>query len=387
MPKPKSKSQQAAEPIHLSIGPEEVDQISLAAGAMVEAVRDHMCSPDSRKTPPTITSTDISNITKLTKFQVQHYMRKYADLPRGKMVGNRLEFSLADGRQIIKRLTPEKQRKRDVSCAITIAIANFKGGVTKTTTTATLAQALSLRGYEVLVIDLDPQGSLSTLYGILPDIDVEDGQTIMELYAGDQPNADYAIRPTYWAGVDIIAGSPELHNAEFMLPSRQHREEGFNFWGILDAGLDSARERYDIILIDTAPSLNYSTVNALMAADGIIMPLPPSPLDFASSASFWQLCNDIMKRLVHGQGKGKGLKKFYFIDVVLCRVDKNVGVSALVRDWIIRAYGSKVLPVEIPKTSIADTAAAGFGTVYDLSAYTVNRKNTKASQGRLRLLS
>jgi len=273
---------------------------------------------------------------------------------------------LDEARQWVKFLTPGRQKNPSVNCAVTIAVANFKGGVTKTTTTATLAQGLSLRGYDVLVIDLDPQGSLSNLFGLLADIDVEEDQTVMELYAGTQKTIDPAIQKTYWSGIDIVAASPVLHNAEFILPVRQQKEAGFNFGSILDLGLDSAREKYDVILIDTPPSLSYTTVNALMAADGIIMPLPPSPLDFASSAQFWNLCNDIMKGLT--LGKNSPEKKYNFIDVVLCRVDKSVGVSSVVRDWIIRSYGAKVIPVEIPKTAIADTASAGFGTVYDVQS-------------------
>lgn len=374
----------AVEPLYLSIGSPELDEITMAATQMVQAVRAHMCSPDSRKHPPTFSSTEICNITKLTKPKFHQLAKKYPELPRGKLSGNRLEFTLAETRQWIRQIQSKKHKDPKNNCAVTIAVSNFKGGVTKTTTTATLAQGLSLRGYEVLVIDLDPQGSLSTLFGMLPDIDVEEDQTIMRLYAGDESTVEYAIRPTYWGGIDIIAGAPELHSAEFMLPARRNKDPGFEFWRVLDIGLDQAREKYDVILIDTPPSLSYTTLNALMAADGIIMPLPPSPLDFASSAQFWSLANEIMKTLPAGRGQPE--KRFNFIDVVLCRVDKSVGVSAAVRDWIIRAYGSKVLPVEIPKTSIADTASAGLGTVYDMQSTPSIAKTLKRAKDAYELL-
>ena len=77
---------------------------------------------------------------------------------------------------------------------MTISIANFKGGVGKTTTAITLAQGMSLLGHKVLVIDTDPQGSLTTLFGILPDAEVEEEDTILPLVMGAETSIRYAIR-------------------------------------------------------------------------------------------------------------------------------------------------------------------------------------------------
>jgi len=135
--------------------------------------------------------------------------------------------------------------------------------------------------------------------------------------------------------------------------------------------LDTTRETYDVIVIDTPPSLSYLTINALMAADGVIMPLPPSALDFASSAQFWDLFSDLSQGLVRNRGKNK---VFEFIDVLLSRVESSDAASSVVRRWVLEGYGDKVLPIEIPKTAIAATASAEFGTVYDLPRGSVNSK-------------
>jgi chromosome partitioning protein len=152
--------------------------------------------------------------------------------------------------------------------AITVAVGNFKGGVSKTTSAMILAQGLSLRGHRVLAIDTDPQGSLTTLHGILPETEVDAEMTIGPLCEGSETDIRYAIRSTYWEGIDLIAAAPFLFSAEFALPARQMRDPSSRFWDVLNAGLDSVRDLYDVIVIDTPPSLSYVTINALWAADG-----------------------------------------------------------------------------------------------------------------------
>jgi chromosome partitioning protein len=98
-----------------------------------------------------------------------------------------------------------------------------------------------------------------------------------------------------------------------------------------------------------------------MAADGIVMPLPPNALDFISSSQFWGLVGV----LTQGLKKHGAQKHFEFIDVVLSKVDPDDAATSVVRKWITAAYGDKCVGVEIPKTSTAGSASAEFGTVYD----------------------
>jgi chromosome partitioning protein len=349
---------------------EDLIAASSRVGAVIESVRGTMLAPDARKRPPTFSTNQVATVCGLEKAQMDYRVKK-GDLPTGDMEsGHRRKFSLEDTRTWARSIRSKYMRPEHAE-AITIAVANFKGGVTKTTTAVTLAQGLSLRGHKVLVIDTDPQGSMTTLFGLLPDVDVSDEQTILSLCYGTEVSIDYAISPTYWSGIDIVPANLALYSAEFALPSRQKSEGSFEFWNVLNNGIDAARTKYDVIILDTSPALSYLTINALLASDGLIMPLPPSTLDFTSSGQFWNLFNDLTANLVTNRGK---TKSFDFVDVLLARVDANDASSSVVREWITAAYAGMVLPVEIPKTALTASASAEFGTVYDTDPASINAR-------------
>lgn len=109
-----------------------------------------------------------------------------------------------------------------------MSIANFKGGVGKTATAVTLAQGMSLLGHKVLVIDIDPQGSLTTLFGILPDSEVEEEDTILPLVMGAETSIRYAIRPTYWDGIDLVPAAPCSSALSSPSPPGKPRRKGSN---------------------------------------------------------------------------------------------------------------------------------------------------------------
>lgn len=347
---------------------QRIQALSARASSMVEQIRGRLLAPESRKIAPVFSTLQIAALCGVDKAHVNYRVTK-GDLPTGKLTptGGKREFTLSEARVWARTYRKEKMRPRGQQ-AICIAIANFKGGVSKTTSSMVLAQGLSMRGHRVLAIDIDPQGSLTTLHGILPETEVSEDMTIAPLCHGSSTDITPAIRSTYWDGIDLVAAAPFLFSAEFALPARQMSDSGVRFWDVLNQGLAPVRDLYDVIIIDTPPSLSYVTINGLWAADGVVVPVPPSGLDFASSAQFWSLLSDLGTSLDEQEPEGVS-KTFDFLHILLSRVDHTDAASPAVRQWIQATYGEYVLPVEIPKTSVTINKAAEFATIYDIQKY------------------
>lgn len=358
------------EPQSLSAIMEQADR----AGYLMSEVRGAILAPEARKQAPSFNATQLAALCEVDRSQIVYRLSK-GDLPAGHINegGNRREFSLEEAQAWIREYRAKRLRPAG-SEAVCISVANFKGGVGKTTTAMSLAQGLTLKGHRVLVIDCDPQGSLTTLFGIMPDTEVDESQTILPVCLGQQASIEPAIQSTYWHNLDLVCAAPLLFAAEFGLPARQMREQGFEFWNTLNVAMDDVRERYDVIILDTPPALSYVTINALMASDGILMPLPPNALDAASAAQFWRLFSDLAGDLVMHRGV---TKEFDFVRILLTRVDSQDATGAVVKEWIGKTYEGKVLPAEIPKTVAASSSAAEFGTVYDIARYEGSQRTYK----------
>jgi len=151
--------------------------------------------------------------------------------------------------------------------AYIIAMTNQKGGVGKTTTTINLGAALAEAGRKVLMVDMDPQGSLSIGLGVNPD-DLVGKRTVYDMLMDTTavPASDVVVN-TSVDGLDLLPANIQLSAAELRLAGEVAREYA------LDRAFESVRPLYDYILIDCQPSLGLLTVNALTAADGVVIPM------------------------------------------------------------------------------------------------------------------
>jgi chromosome partitioning protein len=146
-----------------------------------------------------------------------------------------------------------------------IAIANQKGGVGKTTTAINLAGSLAEQGYRVLCVDMDPQANLSVGLGVnLRNIE----ESIGDVLTGGDVTLDQIIQPTQTSGIDVAPATIDLSAAENQLFSAIGREQALR-----EAFGSSSADSYDFVLIDCPPTLGLLTLNALVAADGVIIPV------------------------------------------------------------------------------------------------------------------
>jgi chromosome partitioning protein len=162
--------------------------------------------------------------------------------------------------RLLPRPKPRTKTTKGAELPKVIAFANQKGGVAKTTTTLNLGVAFKEKGFRVLVIDLDPQGNLTMSQGLNPD---EIERSMFDVLVHRLPIEEIIEQRE----IDVAVSSIDLAGAELALSSMIGRERA------LEKALVSVREKYDYLLIDTPPSLGLLTINAFVAADGVIVPV------------------------------------------------------------------------------------------------------------------
>lgn len=171
--------------------------------------------------------------------------------------------------------------------ARTIAVANQKGGVGKTTTTINLSAALAEQGKKVLLVDLDPQGNATSGVGV----DKRDlGNTVYELFVG-RTTLDECLLETDFLNLSVLPANINLSGAEIDLIDMENRE-----YHLKDI-LQQIKEDYDFILIDCPPSLNMLTVNAMTAADTVLVPIQCEYYALEGLSQLIHTINLVKKRL------------------------------------------------------------------------------------------
>ncbi|WP_176084369.1 plasmid partitioning protein RepA [Martelella sp. HB161492] len=259
-----------------------------------------------------------------------------------------------------------------------VAVANFKGGSSKTTTSSHLSHYLALQGYRVLCLDLDPQASLTSIFGLQPEFDVAENETVyaaLRYDADRRPLAD-VIRQTYFPGVDLVPGNLELMDFEFDTPaylaSRDRDILGL-FFERLNNAIASVEDSYDFVIIDTPPSLGYATLAALYAATGLIVTVHPAMLDVASCNQFLIMISDLSETLEQFGAQFN----HDFLRFLLTRVNPNDGPQKYMSSVMRRLFGDDVLVAD----AVESTAIAGAGvakkSLYELESGEVGRETYK----------
>ena len=184
---------------------------------------------------------------------------------------------------------------------IVVASQNFKGGVGKSTTCVNLAHYLALRGYRVLVVDTDSQATTTSMFGYVPDAEIEEDATILPYLSGYQTTLDYAVRRTYWPNIDLVPACLALYEAELAivmhLAAQQDVDKRVQFFMELKYGLQTVADRYDVILLDSPPALGMISINVLMAADALLVPSAARMFDFSSTVQFFRMVHNYIGRI------------------------------------------------------------------------------------------
>jgi chromosome partitioning protein len=294
-----------------------------------------------------------------------------ADKPElsGERVGQHRFFTLAQINQL-RQLRGQSPRDRyGIDRAFCLAIANFKGGVAKTFTASTFAQYLALRGWRVLLVDLDPQASLSTTFG-LNSTNTSDWNTMLPyLYGREFIEADKQEFPksfrevvlkTYWDNIDLVAATLNLYSGDFYLAlRRQQSENEFPFHRPIAEALEDVRGDYDVIILDTPPSLSLTTTGALFAADGVLVPTQAELIDYESARAFIRLATEML------EGIGKGFNDWKTFDLFRVLITRYKTSQINTAQDILAVFGERCLPEPMVDSAAVSRQLGDLTTIYE----------------------
>jgi chromosome partitioning protein len=315
--------------------------------------------PDAHREMRKFSSIEVASLLGVTDSYIRQTLIKEPSIAAdvGSQNGRR-QFSL-DQILELRMMLAQNGRKKwmnprrvgDDKCQI-IAVTNFKGGSSKTSTTIHLGHYLALRGYRVLAVDLDPQASLTALHGPLATFDPIEGETLYGAIRFDEtvPTRDL-IHRTHIAGFDVICAGLDLIEFETAVALELNKKGGVRFLTRVGEALAQVSDDYDVILLDSAPSLNFLTLSSLTAATGILIPVPAHMLDVDSTGKFLELTSTYMDVL---SGAGTTVS-WDFAKFLVTKFEPNDAPQVNMMVVMRQVFGDELLLNMVAKsTAVAD---------------------------------
>jgi len=344
-------------------------------------------------------------------------LKQYPELPQGRSEteGGAKWFTLDEVLRLRAHFAAEGSKAKNYLPwrpeglpAKMVAVANFKGGVGKTSTCAHLAMSAALDGYKVLVIDLDSQGSMTSIFGGKVE---DEWQTVFPLLArhygqhlrsenqrrldrGEAPiplddtltealetRADSLVQKTHWPNIDLIGAQLNLYWAEFQIPVWRMQARGWKLWDALTESLeaDGLLDEYDVIFLDTPPALGYLTINGLAAADILLVPLGASFLEFDSTGRFFDMLHSTFSSIEEAENmaaRALGREGLSFQwDAVRAVITRYDGTQQAELAALMQAYLGPVLsPHRQDYTALIGQAGEQVRGIYEADYRDFNRE-------------
>lgn len=343
-------------------------------------------------------------------------LRQNPDLPQGvtETAGGAKWFTLDEVLRLRAHFGAEGSKAKDYVPyrpeglpAKVVAVANFKGGVGKTSTCAHLAMSAALDGYKVLVVDLDSQGSMTSIFGaeikdewstVFPLLARhyatflrQDNQRRLDRGEPPQPLDDTlsdaleitsqdVISKTHWPNIDLIGAQLNLYWSEFQIPVWRMAARGWKLWDALTDILeaDGVMDEYDLIFLDTPPALGYLTINGLSAADILLVPLGASFVEFDSTGRFFDMLHATFQSIEDGENmaaRALGREELQFEwDAVRAVVTRYDGAQQAEMAGLMQAYlGRTLSPHKQDFTALIGQVGESVHGIYEADYRDFNR--------------
>ena len=290
-------------------------------------------------------------------------------VPQRNQSNRRMGYSLGQLNDMRGVFGTRPWRVPDDPCAV-VAVQNFKGGVGKSTIAVHLAQYLAIRGYRVALIDCDSQASATTLFGYVPDLDLGEDETLYPfLREGERTTLDYALKKTHFDQLDLIPANLRLFQSEYELAARMARGQGV-LLNRLAQGIASIEDRYDVVILDPPPALGAISLSVLRAANALVVPVPPTVMDFASTAAFLAMLDETIEELAQRDLA----PQLAFLKFVASKVDENKSMQKGLLDLMHQIFGSAMIRTPLKDSAEIDNATARLMTVYEVPGPMTSRQ-------------
>ncbi|OJU68382.1 MAG: plasmid partitioning protein RepA [Rhizobiales bacterium 63-7] len=358
--------------------PEKIIRYAELLSEKLTSLRHALYPPEARKSLRTFTTLEVARMLGLSESSIRTIDLAGEGPEPMRLANGRRAFTLAQINALRAQFSARRSnpadaldifpRRRPGDKLQVISIANFKGGSGKTTTAVHLTHFLALQGLRVLAVDLDPQASLTSMFGLQPEFDVGENETLYAALRYDESRRPMAeiVRKTYFEGIDLVPANLELAEYEHDTPrALAAREAGaeFFFKRLADA-LSEIEGDYDVVVVDCPPQLGFLTLGALVAATGVLVTVHPAMLDVASMSQFLLMAGELMAAIREAGGR----LEHDFLKFVLTRHDPNdhpqLHVVALLRSLFAEA---------VLKHPVVETTAIANASIERKSLYEIDR--------------
>jgi chromosome partitioning protein len=249
-------------------------------------------------------------------------------------------------------------------CAAILTFSNLKGGVGKSTVSVHTAQYFALQGYKVLFVDLDPQATATSAFGYIPLRDLTVSDTIYSAITNDLDDVEQVIRKTYWHNLDLIPSHLQLQSVDAMIYRNKANNLGSPALRVKNA-LDVVRDMYDIIVIDTPPSVSLLAIGAAIAADYLVVPIVANMPDIQATSQYFQTMSEMIDLYSDELGDNlvaTKLKK----SILINRFNINSGEQRNNLAMLRRFFNGVVMEATIADAIEMERAASDMQTIYEI---------------------
>lgn len=361
---------------------ERISRHAKALSAQMQALSASLFPPVSRKTLRSFSSGEVARFLGVSDGYLRQLSLDGLGPAPALSSGGRRSYSpaqISELREYLARARPKEAlnflpKRRPGEKLQVVAVANFKGGSAKTTTALYLTQFLALEGYRVLAIDLDPQASLSAMFGYQPEFDIGEGETLYGAIRYDdlrRPMSE-VVRSTYFTGVSLVPGNLELMEFEHHTPRAmvdRHLRGGELFFRRVGSAIAEVADDFDVVVIDCPPQLGYLTMGALNAATAMLVTIHPQMVDVASMNQFLLMTSDVMAVIEEAGGS----LEYDFLRYIITRHDPNDVPETQIVALLRNLFGEDVLGATVWKSTAIANAGLTKQSLYELEKGAVGR--------------